>query len=203
MEAKEKMLLQQKLLRTQMEPHFIFNTLSSLQSFIRFEEKEKSIKYLHLFSKLLRSSLEMSRNDYISLEDEVGAIKNYLVLQQMRHNYNFEFDILITDELFGVLIPPMLIQPFVENAVIHGVTSLKGKGEIHIRIDLDNDFVTVAVLDNGKGANKPSGHTSLSGSIAKERMELLFKETSQKGTIQITQTSKSYLVVLQIPYKAE
>ncbi|SKB91630.1 Histidine kinase [Sphingobacterium nematocida] len=201
LEAKEKMLLQQKLLRTQMEPHFIFNTLSSLQSFIRFEEKEKSIKYLKLFSKLLRSSLEMSRNDYISLEDELEAIKNYLALQQMRLNHNFEFDILIADDIFGAMIPPMLIQPFVENAVIHGVTPLKEKGEIHIRIDLDDHFITVAILDNGKGSNKPSGHTSLSGSIAKERMELLFKETSKKGTIQITQTPNSYLVVLTIPYK--
>lgn len=101
MEAKEKMLLQQKLLRTQMEPHFIFNTLSSLQSFIRFEEKEKSIKYLNLFSKLLRSSLEMSRNDYIALEDELEAIKNYLTLQQMRLNHNFEFDILIVGDILG------------------------------------------------------------------------------------------------------
>lgn len=184
-----------------MEPHFIFNTLSSLQSFIRFEEKEKSIKYLNLFSKLLRSSLEMSRNDYISLEDEVEAIKNYLALQQMRHNHNFEFDILIADDIFGVTIPPMLIQPFVENAVIHGVSPLQEKGLIRINIDLDNDLITVKILDNGNGSNKSSAHTSLSGSIAKERMEILFKETSKKGTIQITQTPKSYLVVLKIPYK--
>lgn len=201
LEAKEKMLLQQKLLRTQMEPHFIFNTLSSLQSFIRFEEKEKSIKYLKLFSKLLRSSLEMSRNDYISLEDEFEAIKNYLALQQMRLNHNFEFDILIAEDISGVMIPPMLIQPFVENAVIHGVTPLKEKGEISIRIDLDDNFITVEVLDNGKGGNKSSGHTSLSGSIAKERMELLFKGTAQKDTIQITQTPDSYRVILKIPYK--
>lgn len=200
MEAKEKMLLQQKLLRTQMEPHFIFNTLSSLQSFIRFEEKEKSIKYLNLFSKLLRSSLEMSRNDYIALEDELEAIKNYLTLQQMRLNHNFEFDILIVGDILGVMIPPMLIQPFVENAVIHGVTPLKEKGEIRIRIDLDDHLITVEILDNGKGSNKSPGHTSLSGSIAKERMELLFKETSKKGTILISQTPKNYLVVLKIPY---
>lgn len=200
LEAKEKMLLQQKLLRTQMEPHFIFNTLSSLQSFIRFEEKEKSIKYLNLFSKLLRSSLEMSRNDYIALEDELEAIKNYLTLQQMRLNHNFEFDILIVGDILGVMIPPMLIQPFVENAVIHGVTPLKEKGEIRIRIDLDDHLITVEILDNGKGSNKSPGHTSLSGSIAKERMELLFKETSKKGTILISQTPKNYLVVLKIPY---
>ena len=200
LEAKEKMLLQQKLLRTQMEPHFIFNTLSSLQSFIRFEEKEKSIKYLNLFSKLLRSSLEMSRNDYIAVEDELEAIKNYLTLQQMRLNHNFEFDILIVGDILGVMIPPMLIQPFVENAVIHGVTPLKEKGEIRIRIDLDDHLITVEILDNGKGSNKSPGHTSLSGSIAKERMELLFKETSKKGTILISQTPKNYLVVLKIPY---
>lgn len=200
LETKEKMLLQQKLLRTQMEPHFIFNTLSSLQSFIRFEEKEKSIKYLNLFSKLLRSSLEMSRNDYIALEDELEAIKNYLTLQQMRLNHNFEFDILIAGDILGVMIPPMLIQPFVENAVIHGVTPLKENGEIRIRIDLDDHLITVEILDNGKGSNKSPGHTSLSGSIAKERMELLFKETSKKGTILISQTPKNYLVVLKIPY---
>ncbi|MFI0430151.1 sensor histidine kinase [Mariniflexile sp. HMF6888] len=201
--VKEKMLLQQKLLRTQMEPHFIFNTLSSLQSFIRFEEKEKSIKYLNLFSKLLRSSLEMSRNDLISLEDEIEAIRNYLILQQMRNNHNFEFNIDMPDDTLGVMVPPMLIQPFVENAVIHGVSPLQGKGEIRININLNSDLITVEIRDNGKVNNKikSSGHTSLSGSIAKERMDLLFKETSKKGEIQVTQTKDNYTVVLKIPYK--
>ncbi|MDR7211470.1 RNase P subunit RPR2 [Flavobacterium piscis] len=201
--AKEKMLLQQKLLRTQMEPHFIFNTLSSLQSFIRFEEKEKSIKYLGHFSKLLRSSLEMSRNDLISLEDEIEAIRNYLVLQQMRNNHNFEFNIVIPEDTLGVMIPPMLIQPFVENAVIHGVSPLQGKGEIQISIDLDSDLITVEIRDNGKANNKnnSAGHTSLSGSIARERMDILFKETAKKGAIQVTQTKENYTVTLKIPYK--
>jgi sensor histidine kinase YesM len=181
-----------------MEPHFIFNTLSSLQSFIRFEEKEKSIKYLGLFSKLLRSSLEMSRNDLISLEDDIEAIRNYLVLQQMRNNHNFEFNIVMPEDILGVMIPPMLIQPFVENAVIHGVSPLQGKGEIQINIELDSDLITVEIRDNGKSANKnkPSGHTSLS-----ERMDILFKETSKKGEIQIAQTKENYTVILKIPYK--
>ncbi|OQP58687.1 sensor histidine kinase [Niastella populi] len=201
--AKEKILLQQKLLRTQMEPHFIFNTLSTLQSFIRFEEKEKSIRYLGLFSKLLRSSLEMSRNDLISLEDEIEAIRNYLVLQQMRNNHNFEFNISMPEDTLGIMIPPMLIQPFVENAVIHGVSPLQGKGEIQINIDLNSDLITVIIRDNGKAGNKnkPAGHTSLSGSIARERMDILFKETSQKGAIQIAQTNENYTVILKIPYK--
>lgn len=198
LDTKEKMLLQQKLLRTQMEPHFIFNTLSSLQSFIRFEEKEKSIKYLNLFSKLLRSSLEMSRNDLISLEDEIEAIRNYMILQQMRNNHNFEFSIIMPNDTLGVMIPPMLIQPFVENAVIHGVSPLQGKGEIQININLDSDFITVEIRDNGKvdNKNKSSGHTSLSGSIAKERIDLLFKETSKKGAIKVIQTKDNYTVVL-------
>ncbi len=201
--AKEKILLQQKLLRTQMEPHFIFNTLSSLQSFIRFDEKEKSIRYLGHFSKLLRSSLEMSRNDLISLEDEIEAIRNYLALQQMRNDHNFEFSIIMPEDTLGVMIPPMLIQPFVENAVIHGVSPLQGKGEIQINIHLNSDLITVEIRDNGKAnnKNKPAGHTSLSGSIARERMDILFKETSQKGAIQIAQTNENYTVILKIPYK--
>src|SRR5690606_14680744 len=123
--------LQQQLLRTQMEPHFIFNTLGALQSYIRIEEKEKALRYLNQFSRLLRNSLELSRESSVSLETEIETLAYYLGLQQMRYEDSFDFEIerLNEEVMQQVLIPPMLIQPFVENAILHGVAHAENRGE--------------------------------------------------------------------------
>lgn len=205
-QEKEKILLQQQLLRTQMEPHFIFNTLSALQSFIRFDEKEKSIKYLSQFSKLLRSSLELSRQNYVPLDEELEAIENYLSLQQMRFEHSFNYEIINREtDAETTLVPPMLIQPFVENAIIHGIGSKSGKGNIVLEIIPDENYLVVKVSDNGKGfgstENANASHQSLSGTIAKERLEVLAKENKMKPNIEVNSNEKGTLVLLTIPVK--
>src|SRR5690606_41668728 len=90
---KEAMVLQQRLLRSQMEPHFIFNTLASLQSYIRIEHKDKALRFLNQFSRLLRNSLELSRENWVLLEDEVQTLEYYLGLQQMRYDDSFDYEI--------------------------------------------------------------------------------------------------------------
>jgi hypothetical protein len=205
-QEKEKILLQQQLLRTQMEPHFIFNTLSALQSFIRFDEKEKSIKYLSQFSKLLRSSLELSRKNYVPLDHELEAIENYLSLQQMRFEYTFVYEIIIPDtDTSALLIPPMLIQPFVENAIIHGIGSLSDKGFIKLEIVARENQLLVKITDNGKGHQKKLdvelNHQSLSGAIARERLEILARENKIKTNIEIVSSENGTLVLLTLPIK--
>lgn len=205
-QEKEKILLQQQLLRTQMEPHFIFNTLSALQSFIRFDEKEKSIKYLSQFSKLLRSSLELSRKNYVSLDQELEAIENYLSLQQMRFEYTFSYKIIIPDmDASAILIPPMLIQPFVENAIIHGIGNNAEKGIIVLEIVLQENQLLVKITDNGKGfenkSNTGLNHQSLSGTIARERLEILAKENKIKTNIEISFNDSGTIVFLTLPIK--
>ncbi|WP_433778244.1 histidine kinase [Flavobacterium anhuiense] len=205
-QEKEKILLQQQLLRTQMEPHFIFNTLSALQSFIRFDEKEKSIKYLSQFSRLLRSSLELSRKNYVPLDQEIEAIENYLSLQQMRFEYTFAYNIFVPDtDTSALLIPPMLIQPFVENAIIHGIGNLSDKGLITLEIAVEENQIVVKITDNGKGyqdkSNVDSDHQSLSGTIARERLEILARENKIKTNIEITSNDNGTIVLLTLPLK--
>jgi sensor histidine kinase YesM len=205
-QEKEKILLQQQLLRTQMEPHFIFNTLSALQSFIRFDEKEKSIKYLSQFSKLLRSSLELSRQSYVPLNEELETIENYLSLQQMRFEYSFNYEISTPQtDTSALLIPPMLIQPFVENAIIHGINNQRGKGSISLEILLKENQLLVKITDNGNKFGKTpksnTGHRSLSGTIAKERLEILAKENKMNANVEIVTNEQGTLVLLTLPVK--
>lgn len=198
---KEKVLLQQKLLRTQMEPHFIFNTLAALQSFVRLDKKEAAIKYLNRFSRLLRSSLEMSREDWVPLNEEIEALENYISLQQMRCEEAFSYTIVQSEiqDTDGVLLPPMLIQPYVENAILHGLDLESGEGDIHIRFQLEDDLLTVTIEDSGKIEKVivDPAHRSLSGIISRERMQLLGKRAS----IQVTKSSRASgtIITMKIP----
>src|SRR5690606_36384214 len=160
---KKAMELKQQLLRTRMEPHFIFNTLASLQSYIRIEDKEKALKFLNQFSRLLRNSLELSRENWVLLEDEVQTLEYYLGLQQMRYEDSFAYEIkrLNPQEMENILIPPMIIQPFVENAILHGVTNNKDRGKIEIELTVKESALWVNIIDNGPGIKilkqKPDG----------------------------------------------
>ncbi len=199
-QEKEKVLLQQQLLRTQMEPHFIFNTLSAVQSFIRLDKKENAIKYLNRFSRLLRSNLELSRENLVPLNEELETLENYLILQQMRFEDAFHYHITQPEDqdLSAVMLPPMLIQPYVENAILHGINLETGDGSIDIQFTLSEDILQVTIKDSGKvNPDIPViTHRSLSGTISRERMQLLGK----KASVQITKNpTAGTTVILHIP----
>ncbi|MDR6735362.1 sensor histidine kinase [Sphingobacterium sp. 2149] len=199
-QEKEKVLLQQQLLRTQMEPHFIFNTLSAVQSFMRLDKKEDAIKYLTLFSRLLRSNLELSRENVVPLSEELETLGNYLILQQMRFDDTFHYHITPPQDqdLSAVMLPPMLIQPYVENAILHGIDLHTGNGSIDIQFAVSGDILRVKIQDSGKiNSDIPElSHRSLSGAICRERMQLLGK----KASIQIYKSPNAgTTVILHIP----
>ena len=203
-QEKENVQLQQQLLRTQMEPHFIFNTLSALQSFIRLDEKDEAIKYLNQFSRLLRSSLELSREKLVPLSQEIETLENYLSLQQMRYNniFNFEINIPENEDLEMIMLPPMLIQPFVENSILHGINLNDKDGFVNVNFSIADQNLTVTITDSGKtiSENKPQNHQSLSGIISKERLQLLGKERNQNaGITQNKTTTGGTVVSLNIP----
>jgi len=203
-QEKENVQLQQQLLRTQMEPHFIFNTLSALQSFIRLDEKDEAIKYLNQFSRLLRSSLELSREKLVPLSQEIETLENYLSLQQMRYNNIFSFNINVPthEDLEMIMIPPMLIQPFVENSILHGINLNDKAGFVNVDFTVVEETLTATITDSGKtvNENKPKTHRSLSGIISKERLQLLGKERNQNAGITQTHTAGGGTkVILNIP----
>lgn len=174
--------LEQKALTAQMNPHFIFNSLNSIQSFLLYQENEKAEKYLLKFSKLIRATLANSRETFITIEQEVELLSNYIELEQMRYQHRFQFTIEmnLSNSEKQLLIPPMLIQPFVENAIIHGLSKRATDGLLIIRFEKTNDTIAVNVIDNGVGidATKKStnlGHRSFGTEITKERMAIYEK----------------------------
>lgn len=178
--------LNQKLLRLQMNPHFIFNSLFAIQSYIYSHQTDLAGSYLSDFAKLVRLILENSRKEYISLEKEIESIKLYLKLQNLRFEKRFSYTIHIDDKIepSEFFIPPMLAQPFIENAIEHGFMMIKYKGEIHIHYKLQKDTLNFEVRDNGIGitAAKESQkgrfkkHDSLAIDICKSRLAVLKKK---------------------------
>ncbi|NLR67791.1 histidine kinase [Chitinophaga varians] len=182
--------LEQRLLRSQMEPHFIFNTLSVLQSFIRRDEKEKSVKYLNKFARLLRLNLENSRHNLVRLQQETEALENYLSLQAVRFDNLFGYTIhdIPSEESSGICIPPMLLQPFVENAIQHGMRNIAHRGHIAITLQLQGDLLHCVIEDNGQGLQpaKNKEKNSLSSIITQERLKILSIQTGKLASLTIT-----------------
>ncbi|RPD38272.1 tetratricopeptide repeat-containing sensor histidine kinase [Chitinophaga barathri] len=200
--------LRQRLLRSQMEPHFIFNTLSVLQSFIRNDDREKSIRYLNKFAKLVRISLENARESFVPLKDEITALESYLSLQLMRFEGTFDYSLDVYDQYEddGLLIPPMLLQPFVENAIQHGMRQLDRKGMISIRIERGPHVLHCVIEDNGRGMQEEKqDKTSLSTVITQDRLSMLSKQTKRPASLRVidkrTENGEGIRVELDVPFR--
>lgn len=182
----QSMQLEQKLLRSQMNPHFIFNSLQAIQNFIK--EKD-AIKYLSSFGALTRSVLENSRLESISLKKEIALINHYLELQKLLHEDQFNYVITISPEIDTecISIPPMLSQPFIENAIEHGMRDIENGGLIEISFSENNDTLFLEIKDNGKGLSpiQNEKHHSFATEITKERISLFNKGKSRKANFTI------------------
>lgn len=200
--------LKQRLLLTQMNPHFIFNSVDNIQSLIHSHKDEEAIRYLTKFSKLTRQILENSRENYISLEEELNMLDNYMNIQKLLYNNNFTHQITVEEGIDpeAVLLPPMLTQPFIENAIRHGLKNKKEGGMIHVRFYRQNDQLFFEVTDNGTGiAEKETtgGQRSLSTQITRERLESIAKKKIVIRTLNITgehNTVQGVKTSFEIPY---
>ena len=150
-------LLALKSLRTQMNPHFIFNALNSVNSFIASNDERAANKYLSEFSQLMRSVLENSEEDFIPLDKEIELLELYVKLEHFRFKDKFEYSITVDDKLKTnkFVIPPMLLQPYVENAVWHGLRYKKEKGFLSVEFAvIDAESVRISIIDDGIGRLK-------------------------------------------------
>ncbi|GER58482.1 hypothetical protein ULMA_05900 [Patiriisocius marinus] len=182
-QEKKALYLQQRLLRTQMSPHFIFNTLSSIHN-VMSTNTERAATYLIKFSKLLRLVLENSLENYVPLEDEIDSIEQFLELQLLRFPEKFDYTISLKklNQDIGYSIPPMLLQPFIENSILHGFKGVKYLGKINISISEKNKYLQCVIEDNGVGLqNKESAiHKSVSVGLISDFIE---KTTRSKVSI--------------------
>ncbi|KAF5068106.1 Histidine kinase [anaerobic digester metagenome] len=149
-------LLMQKLFRAQLNPHFIFNTLSNIQGMILEHATVEASTYLSQLSKLMRNILYGSMKEYISLNQEIENIENYVRLQILRYRDRFSYEMSVDEALDtpALLIPPMLVQPFVENAIEHGLRFKEEKGNLKVEIRLSGSFIEFLITDDGIGRAK-------------------------------------------------
>jgi hypothetical protein len=203
---KQQAELKQKLLRSQMNPHFMFNTLNAINQYIQTNKGLEASDYLAQYAKLMRQILENSAVEFVSLETEIEFLGNYLDMQQLRFEksftYTIEVDKSIDSEQFEI--PPMIAQPFIENAIEHGVRGMVG-GEIRVHFSFINNTLTLTVSDNGKGFQATTQnihHKSFALDITRERLNIAGNNTEKlRIASPDPQTGKGTLVTIDIPFK--
>jgi LytS/YehU family sensor histidine kinase len=169
-------------LRSQMNPHFIFNSMNSIQHYVLNNEPLNANKYLSKFSKLMRNVLEQSRQEQVALAEELETIKLYLEIESLRFEDKFSYHIHIDKNIEPekIAVPPMIIQPFIENALWHGLMQKKGEQKLQVNIYTEHNQLCIEVEDNGVGReasekNNPvhKNKESLGMKITKERLDLI------------------------------
>ena len=170
-------------LRQQMNPHFIFNTLNSIQYYMYQHDKLATNNYLTKFASLMRKVLENSQHTSIPLRDELEALNLYLELEMIRFKDRFDYEITVDDEIDQLLykVPTMLIQPYVENSISHGLMPCEGKGLVKIGLKLENEYIACTIEDNGIGREaaqenkrkREGNHNSLGTQIVTSRLDLV------------------------------
>jgi tetratricopeptide (TPR) repeat protein len=187
-------LLQQKLLQSQMDPHFIFNSLTAIESYIYEHQPKEAGNYLAQFSRLMRLMLENSSNEKISLTTETEMLEYYLLLQKLRLNGGLKYSIKTAENINpqNIMLPPMLLQPFVENVIEHGFRGLEEEGEVNIEFFLNGDMLHVKITDNGIGfyqsqqqKDRFSSHKSMAIDITQQRLKYLNRRSNHKFSLNI------------------
>jgi LytS/YehU family sensor histidine kinase len=177
--------LEHQALRLQMNPHFIFNALNSIQSQIGDQNEQRARYYLAKFGRLMRQILDNSRKQFISLKEEVETLENYLLVEKFSSGDTFEYEIVTDDkmDMDFIKIPPMLLQPFVENSIKHGFKNLKARrGKIQVEFKEWNHKLICTITDNGVGreiaqeraaSEGESYHESTALKVIRERLMLM------------------------------
>jgi len=209
--------LSQTLLRTQMNPHFVFNAMSVIQSYIYENDPEKSSQFLVNFSRLMRLILENSPKEFIPIELEREILDKYLTAQKMRFENRFEYELAISDDLLfnKAMVSPMITQPFIENAIEHGQLHTVKGGKIWVNMHANDADLIIQIKDNGVGRKKSANtkkmkaHKSMAIDITRERIAILNKKYKFNGSLTMTdldavaQTGTVVTLVLPLKYEPE
>jgi len=212
--------LEQKALQSMMNPHFLFNALGSIQHYLLQNKSGEAGLYLSQFARLVRQNIHSVNSPMLSLEAEIDRLKNYLDLEKMRMKDRFCYKFKIDEEIMDdtVMIPSMIIQPFVENAILHGISPLEKGGLITIYFSMVSDkAIRIIIEDNGVGISQSKafkserpGHLHLSIEMTKKRIEILGKKYGVKTSLEVTEAfpespnpGTKVTIVLPVSYGGE
>ena len=199
-----------KALRLQMNPHFIFNSLNSIGDYMVKNDVQKADYYLARFAKVMRLILENSEKKEIPLADDLKALELYMQLESLRLNNKFTYEIIIDKDVDQetTLVPPLILQPFVENSIWHGIAPKDGKGKITIRIKKEENMINCIVEDNGLGQKRASAlgseqnHSekkSMGVKITKSRIDIINKIKKTSGSVELADLTEGMRVEVRLP----
>jgi hypothetical protein len=187
--------LEMQALRAQMNPHFIFNCLSSINSFMLKNKAEEASKYLTKFSRLIRMVLNNSKEALISLEDELETLRLYLDMEKLRfkNSFDYGFNFKNAVEVENILIPPLLLQPFAENAIWHGLMHKQEKGQLDIEVSQEDNYLFIKITDDGIGRKQSAAlasksatkHKSMGLRITADRIAMLQSSNGKQSLVTI------------------
>ena len=182
-----------------LNPHFTFNALNSIQGLVNKGNVEAASIYLSSFGELLRESLKESKTDHIPLTKELENLKIYISLEQLRCSFTYHPAIDTNIDLFSATIPPFLLQPFVENAIKHGVSKMNGRGKLNLTICKDANALLITITDNGPGFNADSRKEGYGLSLSRKRIELLNRDYGEELIrLQLESTSEGTSILLSL-----
>jgi len=194
-----------KALRSQMNPHFIFNSLNSISDYMLKYDLDTANDYLVKFSKLMRSILENSEKKWISLKEDLKLIELYIQIETLRLKNKLSYDIKVDKmiDIENTLIPPLILQPFIENSIWHGIAEKKSKGHIQIEIKKENEMIVCIVEDDGvgrkKNINAKPENNSMGVKITKSRLDIINQLKKTNGSIEMFDKKQGLRVELKLP----
>lgn len=215
-ELRERIALSEmKALRSQMNPHFLYNSLNAIRLFILQNDSDNADKYLVKFARLMRLILDNSRQEWVTLASELEQLTLYLELEQLRFDNKFVFSVTTdpTLRLEKTSIPPMIIQPYIENAILHGIAHKKSQGSIQIRIERKSTHLECTIDDDGVGRQRaaslkqqPSTHQSVGLRVTEDRLQLIGQRSGQASGVEILdkyddeQQATGTRVIIELPF---
>lgn len=198
----ELLVSKQKILELQMNPHFLFNTLNSIQGLIALKKNKEARRYLKEFSQMMRSILQSSREENITIADEIKFLKNYMSLEQMARNDIFNFHVEVDASVNQEKkIPVMILQALLENSIVHGVASMHGTGLIALKLRDQGGKLHCTITDNGVGIDSKKkdkhGHKSYARTIIKERLK---KYRIKEVAYSVPENGSGVIAEVLLPY---
>jgi LytS/YehU family sensor histidine kinase len=210
---KEAATLETQALRSQMNPHFIFNALNSINAYVQQNDQESASNFLTKFARVMRSVLENSRHGEVTLSEDLDALRGYMELERMRMQGKFDFSINVAPDLDPelVLVPPLVVQPFVENAIWHGMSRKIEKGRITLSVEIKQDQLLWTIEDDGQGrrsstldtgayrVDQGSKKSSLGTAITRARLDLVQKQHGGKAGFRYIDLDQGTRVEVEMP----
>ena len=207
---KEAATLETQALRSQMNPHFIFNALNSVNAYVQENDTANATSFLTKFARVMRSVLENSRHAEVPLQEDLDTLRGYIDLERKRMQDKFDYRVEVDPAIDPqeVMVPPLVVQPFVENAIWHGMAGKEGKGHILLKVEQRGQQLVWTIEDDGAGRHAkkiaqvdgtPTKKTSLGTTITRARLDLVRKQYGGNAGFRYTDLPQGTRVEVEMP----